>query len=151
MPIEAPIYIGCISSKYLPERDNNLIGDKRASCVEGFFGCDEYGAMYINGHKIPDRYAGFKRGSTVGIEIDYTDDNKKATGRKGTPSPGGGHRLGATVPMRRFPVLLRSILQHPSAQSTLGPPNPPRQSSSSWMASASAPCARRLRRASCPA
>ncbi|CAE7569626.1 RYR1, partial [Symbiodinium sp. CCMP2456] len=73
----APIYVGAISSKYVGE-DNRLTGDRRAQAAEGFFGCDEFGHLYISGHRIEDKFGGFKKGSTVGVEIDYSDEAKRA-------------------------------------------------------------------------
>ena len=72
-----PIYVGAISSKYVGE-DNRLTGDRRGHAAEGFFGCDEFGHLYISGHRTDDKFGGFKKGSTVGVEIDYTDEAKRA-------------------------------------------------------------------------
>ncbi|CAJ1419380.1 unnamed protein product [Effrenium voratum] len=72
-----PIYVGAISSKYVGE-DNRLTGDRRAAAAEGFFGCDEFGHLYVSGHRTEDKFGGFRRGSTVGVEIDYTDETKRA-------------------------------------------------------------------------
>jgi hypothetical protein len=57
--VYTPTFIGCISPKWSPEGTDYELSKKAPS---GFFGADERGNLYINGHRIEDsRFAGFSK------------------------------------------------------------------------------------------
>ena len=59
-------------------KDSKEFNEQSKKAPVGFFGCDDRGYLYINGHKIPEHFAGFGRGNVVGVELDYSIPSKPA-------------------------------------------------------------------------
>ena len=54
-------------------KDSKDFNDLSKKAPVGFFGCDDRGYLYINGHRIPEHFAGFGRGNVVGVELTTKD------------------------------------------------------------------------------
>merc|ERR1712118_481264 len=70
------LFVGSMAPSW--SKDSKEFNEQSKKAPVGFFGCDDRGYLYINGHKIPEHFAGFGRGNVVGVELDYSIPSKPA-------------------------------------------------------------------------